>query len=278
MKVISLTTIPSRMPHIGPTLQSLLNQRTAFDEINLYIPKHYRRFPDYDGSLPDVPEGISLRQVDEDFGPASKVLHAVRDYADQACEILFCDDDRLYPPDWTESFLQARHHKPTAAIANMAFELTDWIIQDEFTRLNQPRALSRNAKLHTRHHIDTLLWRLGLLKKPGNEPPHRRYIYKAGYRDFFQGYGGVMIRPEFFPKEVFDIPDIFWAVDDIWLSGMLAVAGIPIWVPANVRAGSDRTSADASDPLHAAIIDNANRQEADRACVEFFRETYGIWR
>ena len=79
MKVISLTTIPSRMPHIRPTLDSLLDQRTPFDQVNLYIPKHYRRFPDYDGTLPDLPDGVTIRVVDEDFGPASKVLHAVRE-------------------------------------------------------------------------------------------------------------------------------------------------------------------------------------------------------
>ena len=266
------------MPHIRPTLDALVNQRTPFDRVNLYIPRRYRRFPEYDGTLPDVPSGVTIRVVDEDFGPASKVLHAVRDYAGQDCEILFCDDDRLYSPEWTEGFLAARQQQPNAAIAPMAFEITDWILEEGFERRHQPRARARSKKLNVRHRIETLLWRLGLLEKLGEEPPHYRRIRKAGYKDFFQGYGGVMVRPEFFPDMAFDIPDVCWAVDDIWLSGMLTIAGVPIWVPANVRAGADRTSADATDPLYRAVIDGSTRKQADKTCATYLRDTYGIWR
>ena len=74
--VVSLTTIPPRFPYLMQSLPHLLAQTAKIDEIRLYVPKTYRRFPDYDGTLPDVPKGIRVIQPDEDLGPASKVLFA----------------------------------------------------------------------------------------------------------------------------------------------------------------------------------------------------------
>lgn len=277
MRIISLTTIPPRFAHIGPTLECLLNQTAHFDHILLYIPRTYRRFPDYDGSLPDVPEGVEIRQVDEDFGPASKVLHAVRDFQGQDCDILFCDDDRLYPPDWAQGLLNAQRDHPDAAIAPIGFEVNDWIIESSMERPHLPRAIERNERTDLKHWWETRLWQLGIFKKIGDEPPHRRHIKSGGYRDFFQGYGGVLVRPEFFDDDVFNIPPIYWAVDDIWLSGMLTKAGTPIWVPENLRSGPDVSRAHDSAPLYMAVIDGADRAGADHACCTFFRKEYGIW-
>jgi len=76
--VISLTTIPSRMHLIAPTLRDLLAQTANVAEIRLNIPHRYRRFPDTDISLPDFPKGITVVRVDEDYGPATKVLPTVQ--------------------------------------------------------------------------------------------------------------------------------------------------------------------------------------------------------
>lgn len=277
MRVISLTTIPPRFDHIRPTLECLLAQEARIDHILLYIPKTYRRFPDYDGRLPDVPEGIEIRRVDEDFGPASKVLHAVREFRGQDCEILFCDDDRLYPPEWAQSLLDARAAHPDAAIAPVAFEVNNWLVDSKMIRAHQPRAVARDKLTALSYWKELLLWHMGLFKKLGPEPPHFRHIKTGGYRDFFQGYGGVLVRPEFFDDDVFDIPPVYWAVDDIWLSGMLAKAGTPIWVPENLRGGPDCTTAHDSAPLYKAVIDGADRNQADRACCLYFQKEHGIW-
>jgi hypothetical protein len=50
----------------------------------------------------------------------------------------------------------------------------------------------------------------------------------------------------------FDIPDLLWTVDDIWLSGQLAVNGVPI------RKITDH-------------------EQANRACIRHFQREYGIW-
>ena len=78
MLIVSLSTIPPRFDKIGETLKSLLNQSVKADHIYLYIPETYRRFPDWDGQLPHVPDGITIRRTDIDLGPATKVLPAAR--------------------------------------------------------------------------------------------------------------------------------------------------------------------------------------------------------
>ena len=77
--VISLTSITSRFPEIRPTLEALLAQSAPIEEIRLNIPRRYRRFPEYDGGLPDVPGGIRVIRPEEDLGPATKVLFTSED-------------------------------------------------------------------------------------------------------------------------------------------------------------------------------------------------------
>ena len=76
--VITLSTIPPRFAGIGPALRSLVAQRSRPEAVELYIPRSYRRFPDWGGGLPEVPEGVRIVRVDEDLGPATKILPAAR--------------------------------------------------------------------------------------------------------------------------------------------------------------------------------------------------------
>ncbi len=71
MKIISLTTIPSRFAGLGPTLGSLLAQ--GADQVRLNIPEAYRRFPDWDGTLPSVPAGVSIVRCDKDLARRASV-------------------------------------------------------------------------------------------------------------------------------------------------------------------------------------------------------------
>ena len=75
--VISLTAIPPRFPYLRETLQSLLNQKARVSSVNLYLPRNYRRFAWDPSVLPEVPQGVNIRLVDQDYGPATKVLPAV---------------------------------------------------------------------------------------------------------------------------------------------------------------------------------------------------------
>lgn len=275
MRIISLTTIPPRFAMLGPTLASLLRQKEPADRILLYVPRYYRRFPGYGGGLPEVPAGIEIRRPETDYGPASKVLHALRDFDGTGTEILFCDDDRKYYPGWSRIFWRARTERPDDAIAPISWEASKFFDSTQASR-RQPRAVERNRKRDWRWQIEDAIWQVKDLVGPKTEGPSPRLIARAGYRDIFQGYGGVLVRPGFFDADVFAIPDVLWAVDDIWLSGMLAKAGTGVWAPANVK-GPRLTRAHDAAPLYRATIDGADRRSADIACFNHMRETYGLW-
>ena len=102
--IVTLSSIPERFAKIGPVLESLAVQKHV-DKTLMYIPRQYRRFPDWDGSLPKVPANIEIRRCDHDYGPATKILPAAGDFKDQGVQLLFCDDDHIYPEGWAEKFL-----------------------------------------------------------------------------------------------------------------------------------------------------------------------------
>jgi hypothetical protein len=73
--VVTLTTIPSRLPHIATTLKSLMRQSRAPARIVLNLPHHSKR----ENAAYDVPgflQGLKSVVVHrcEDLGPATKAI------------------------------------------------------------------------------------------------------------------------------------------------------------------------------------------------------------
>lgn len=262
--IITLSSIPSRFNLIKPTLDSLLSQSLKAQEIRLYIPETYRRFPEWDGTLPDVPEGVSIHRCDKDYGPATKVLPAARDLKGQDVDILFCDDDMLYDSDWHSRLKKASIQYPNACIVGMGQSFPD--ITDEYRPLDQlPRGQRRCKGLNYR-----LLRILSLFTyKP------QRYV--DGYIDQIFGFAGVIVRPDWFDDLFYEIPDIMWTVDDPWISGHLARKGIPIWRSTG-RDLPPEAEIYGIDALHNLVEDGYNRVNADLHVIEYFREKYDIWK
>ncbi len=117
MTILSLSTIPPRFKGLAPVLDSLLHQSTRLSEIRLYLPKKYRRFPDYDGTPPAFASGVTVIEVPEDLGPATKILYAVEAIAGDDSPILFCDDDRVYHRDWAAMMIAAAQSRPKDCIS-----------------------------------------------------------------------------------------------------------------------------------------------------------------
>lgn len=272
MRIISLSTIPPRFPLIEPTLRSLLAQNSRVDEIRLYVPRSYRRFPDYDGAVPMVPKGITLIRVDEDLGPASKVLCASRDLRGTAASILFCDDDKIFDPDWAANLFDAQDERPHECVALIGKPIPA-AVRRKSARL--PVA-QRGSGRELEYRLRRLRQQLASLK--GKDAPRemRRPVREAGYVDILQGLGGAVIRPAFFDDAAYDIPEVIWAVDDVWLSGILAKNGVPIWLPKGLKmpASSD---ANAVDSLYRSTIEGADRLEANRRCIAYMQERFGVW-
>lgn len=258
--IVTLSSIPSRFESLGPTLRSILNQKRPPDQVRLYIPQHYRRFPDWDGALPQVPQGVCIVRSDTDFGPATKILPAVREFRGQPVELLLCDDDRLYDRDWTTRFLAARQQHPDCVIV----EAGRFVPGHAGTAL--PRATERRKDWR---------YRAGRLATLGLVKP--KAWTASGHVDVFKGYGGAMMRPDFMPERAFQIPDLLWTVDDPWLSGCLALNRVGIWLNAQGVHPAERRIA-RRDALLNFSLRGSGRGDANKACFSWFQDNLQIWR
>jgi hypothetical protein len=258
-------------------LQSLMAQDITVDKIELYIPRTFRRFPDYDGHLPTVPDGIEIIRPETDIGPATKILFAVERYKHMPdAQLLFCDDDRIYAPDWARQLFSHQERRPEEAVA-----FSGWNVETIGLSAYSPRAMPQHRKLKRWQDVK---YRWARLKQSlGWQPerlsgrkPIRRLVQRAGYADVGEGNGGFVVRSVFFGQEVFDIPDVGWAVDDVWLSGMLANNGVKIWLPAGIYAPI-ATEAEKVDALHQQQAPDMMRATLDLECAKHLQQQFGVW-
>ena len=266
--VVSLTTIPPRLPFIEPTLIDLLEQTADISEIRVNIPLEYRRFPNAEIDIPKLPRGITVRRVAVDFGPATKLLPTLQDYRDDDVEVIVCDDDQSYAPDWAQKFVDGRLRQPDACLVQKGYDLDRRRPGLRYFPANRraPRAQVRRKGLTYRFRRLTSLFRY-------KDTP----FVREGYLDILEGHRGFMVWPQFFPEEVFEIPEILWTVDDPWLSGHLTRNKIPIWLLMSRFQHESRGAAHFTERLHSFVRLGHDRARADTACIEYFRSTYGIW-
>ncbi|MBC2883926.1 glycosyltransferase family 2 protein [Ochrobactrum sp. CM-21-5] len=262
--IVTLSTIPPRFGEVGKTLQSILRQKLPAEQIILYIPKHYRRFPEWTGTLPSVPDSISIHRTETDLGPATKILPAISEFSGSDIDILFCDDDVAYDPHWTQRFADLRKIMPNACLTEGGKDILDIDIHSRTQNL-LPRAAGTSRN-----------WRFRLASIIKHRQRRASLYSRSGYCDVFLGVSGVMVRPAFFSPTVFDIPDILWTVDDYWLSGHLATNHVPIWLNADAPRRSDRASRRV-ESLMAMVHEGHDRQAANQACIDYYRRTYGVW-
>ncbi|MBL9050227.1 MAG: glycosyltransferase family 2 protein [Tabrizicola sp.] len=276
--IISLSTIPPRFAKIAPALKSLLAQTSRPEAIELYIPRTYRRFPQWGGALPEVPEGVRIVRVDEDLGPATKILPAALAYRGQDVELLYVDDDIVFEKDWAQASLDLRKAHPEAAVCAAGVTMQrvgrNWVATAPL-----PRAvLAPLGYMQLGFHIRGLLSKAFARKKDTGvlSTPFRK-IDRSGYVDIAEGYGGVALRPDFLDDAAFAIPPVLWTVDDVWLSGHLARRGIPIWADKTLNKARAVLEVSRTQSLFRAVIDGADRDTANQACIDYMRATYGIW-
>lgn len=266
--IISLTTIPPRLGKIGATLNSFLNQSAKIDEIRLYIPRKYKRFEFNPDNIPAMPDGVTVKLIDKDYGPATKLLPCLKDLRGTDTEILFCDDDHIYPRFWAESFLEARKHKPDCCIVRNGydFDMRPELWSSSITHTNLPRATKglKGLRYRLKRIFSLTLYKPSLL-------------VDSGYVDMAEGYGGVMLRPDMLPDEVFDIPEDLWPVDDPWISGHLARKNTPVWLQSNPPWRPKQTGNSAIDRLLNFSHEGKGRHKLNTACIAHFQKNYGLY-
>jgi len=259
--IISLTTIPPRFGAVLPTLKSLLEQSIKAEKIYLNIPKQYRRFSgEYTKPVLNM-DGITINYCDYDYGPATKILPILKNYSSDK-KIIYCDDDIIYHHKWSENIINTSIKYPNDCICARGQYL-------ELFRLRQ-KYLNNSDNIF-----------INLINKQKYRRRKKEFYKQLGLRndqpvDIAAGYGGVLINPRFFRSDVFDIPEILWTVDDIWLSGQLATNGIRIRL-SEPDVHLDFGNASKINPLTKFIYRNHSRDLADMECVRYFSEKYNIW-
>ena len=279
MAVISLSSIPSRFPALERVLPALVAQDIGDVAIELYLPRRYRRFPDHDGTLPRVPPGVEIVRVDEDLGPATKILHAVERHRSADTPILYCDDDVLYGPGWARGLIEAQRAHPFAAVAAAGMNLD--ALGLPLPPVAGPRAILQRRARDWRYLVARAVQIArhgGAARVPPERKAIRRLVRRTGRIDIAEGYGGVVVRPSFFDASFREIPPVLWAVDDVWISGNLARRGVPILAVADAAQLRFMAEHHAPDALHQVAIEGAARFDANRRCALWMQEHLGVWR
>jgi hypothetical protein len=112
MRIISLTSIPSRFDKLNFILNDLVKQNC--DEIWLNIPKKYNRFPDWDGIIPtfNIPK-VFVNVVDKDYGAGTKFIgSAIK--LDPNDLIIYVDDDTKYSENMVDQLVSHFNTFPCA--------------------------------------------------------------------------------------------------------------------------------------------------------------------
>lgn len=188
--VVTLTSIPERLPTLPAVLRSLIDQTCPPDRIVLNWQTHGIR----DGAPypppPPLPAGVDVR-VRNASGPATKLLPTLQE--EPAAALIVVDDDVIYPVDIIEQMLAWHRRLPRAAIGWRGWEIVPGRNPKRFPHIFAT-ALAKPRK------VDILIGTWGYLIPPG--------AFDASVHDF-SGYA---------PGMRF--------VDDVWFAGHLAKRGV----------------------------------------------------
>lgn len=214
IKIVSLTVLPSRLPHIEKTIQSLTHQEIMPDEICVWLPKN----PIRDKEVKEIPDflhtdALSVKFV-EDVGSATKLIPALKKYWDEKQTIIVtADDDQIYPEWWFRGLVEYADDFPNACLGYRG---------KRFIRIGN-RILTYSYQLAKFYFCQKI-----------NSP------VKV---DILTGNWGALYRVGFFNEEVFnvDVNSPLFYTDDIWFSGLLAKNKIEKYVvPAQFSISADK--------------------------------------
>jgi len=238
--VVSLTTIPSRLPRLETTLKSLLRQTAPPAEIRLCLPEwseRERAAYDIPAWLRDLPGVTLVRCADE--GPATKFLPTLRAVApDQPVVVL--DDDRVYHPRLLECYAALVRTHPDEVISAAGWDAPA-------DRIDRATTLLR--RLAGAPHVPV---RANQLRAP------RRV-------DIVQGVHSYVVRPRFFDLAALGdfsgAPAALRYVDDVWLSAHCRVPRVVHPLPLGFTDYQPR--ADGAHFVATSLGRNVNRAPAD---------------
>jgi len=255
--VVTLTTIPSRIDALAPTLKSLLRQTAAAERIFLCVPAWNER----EQRATTVPDWISaLRSVTvvavPDVGPATKFLSTLGAVASNQA-VVVVDDDRVYHRRLLATYQALAAERPDVAIT-----AAGWRVPADL--VDRPTTL--RARLARAPYV----------------PRRANQLRMPERTDIVQGVHSYLVRPRFFDLAALgdfsSAPAAVRFVDDVWISAHCRAEkwilpmrlGYTDYQPREYRRRFVRTSLGAN-------VNRAARDEARGNSVAL-RHLAGHWR
>lgn len=197
--IVTLSTIPSRIELIDPTIKSLLNQTILPKYIYINLPEFSRR----EKCKYIVPERflnhpiIKIIHSEKDWGPATKSIPAILKEKATNNPLLIIDDDYVYHNKLIETYQKYENEYKDSMLC-----LNGWLLPFDMLHKN-------------------------LIEINGTSIKEFKQVNLA------EGSSSYLIRPDFFKDDFFDFdtaPDEAFFSDDIWISGHLNRHNVSIYV------------------------------------------------
>lgn len=260
--IITLTTIPSRVGYLSFFLKNLENQLKQPDKVELYIPYEYSRRDLGVINLKKIPSAFDVIRCD-DYGPATKIIPALIKHKNTTNRLIFCDDDRYYFNDWLSRLVMLSDNNPNCCIADEVTSI------DALLHLYKEGYIKKNFYYRVKRILTLGIW------KPKN--------FNNVKPNLVHGFGGVLVKPQFFSNDFFDLPDQVWPNDDIWISAHLEKNKIqiiysqrekfkkskPIFLPGDREYQSDE--------LVNAEIYGVNKLKINFLIIKYCVENLNVW-
>lgn len=128
--IVSMTTLPSRMPHLRSTLDSLKQQTRQPERVYLCLPRWSRReqcayvTPAW---LSEYAGWVQVVDCADDFGPGSKLLGCLDHLPANAC-LVVVDDDMRYKKFFLEMLHEAQCADQTASFSFYTFPCGPFVV------------------------------------------------------------------------------------------------------------------------------------------------------
>ena len=138
--LVTLTTIPSRLPHIAATLKSLMRQKRAPSRIVINLPDFSKR-ENAPYTVPAFLHGLKSVEIIRcaDLGPATKAIPTLLREPPRR-KIIVVDDDRIYPPNLVGDLEDAADLDVASA-----FGMSGWVVPADL--IDRPATIRDNLQM-----------------------------------------------------------------------------------------------------------------------------------
>ncbi|AUI66414.1 MULTISPECIES: glycosyltransferase family A protein [Glaesserella] len=208
--VVSLTTLPHRLPLVHYAIESIFSQTILPEKVILWVSDVTNDSLITPELKSLVERGLEIRKI-KDVGPHTKLMYSLIEYPDKT--VVTVDDDIIYPANMLQYLWDQHVRFPNCIVANWARELS-------FDSEGKVRGV-RAGKLLTPI----------LLEKEIEQAT--TFSPKPNMLAFPYGTSGVLYPPKSLNKEVTNV-DLFRKLcpkeDDIWFKAMAILNKTPVIV------------------------------------------------